>query len=495
MDNKYVTMATVVARPADVGFVASLARVLMKLVGESNGTVGIVTLFHAVNEPNISIGEYITRIARYAGCSTECFVLCLVYIDRIVRQHKNFVISVLNIHRLVITSVMIAAKFYDDLYYSNSFYAKIGGVKTTEINLLEAHFLSLIDFDLYVSGIDYEICRSKVANSEWWSLECLNISKLMNLNNQRIGASTKTCKSIYSIKSDSISTSMCDPIPNCVHRADKNEMLQRIDTTYRNDNRVKVDNKLQQIHHLSNGQREKFQYNIARYNESFCNRYDNNEFKSRPNNRFDNHNTSNNGISCTTSSSVAPATGSFNNGNNVYEMNGQSNLQNLYLPAYTKHNSQQVKQREQLLDRYYSVQSSIPISSVIPGICQKQQYQHGINSQQIRHLQQLQLRQLQLYRRDIIERQSRNIQNTTAIKHPNHIPLYPCQQQHNYHAYNGCNNSVSGYNKCINKMIRRDFDCWSGEVRGKPQYRRSITRHVSDRPVPIGCPSFQGYDY
>lgn len=491
-------MASVVVRPADVGFVASLARVLMKLVGENNGSVGIVTLFHAVNEPNISIGEYITRIARYAGCSTECFVLCLVYIDRVLRQHKNFVISVLNIHRLVITSVMIAAKFYDDLYYSNSFYAKIGGVKTTEINLLEAHFLSLIDFDLYVSGVDYEICRSRVANSEWWSLECLNSSKLLNLNNQRIGTVNKTCKSIYSIKSDSVTTSLCDPVPNCVHRADKNELLQRMDTTYRNDVRVRIDNKLHQIQHLqqlSNGQREKYQYNIARYNEPFGNRYDNNEFKPRPNAQFNNHNIANNGISCTSSASAAAAAVSVNNGNNIYEMIGQLNLQNSYIPTCAKHNPQQLKQQEQLLDRYYSMQSSAPISQAMPGMCRKQQYQHGINSQQIRHLQQLQLRQLQLYRRDIIERQSRNVQNTTVIQHRNHIPLYPCQQQHNYHNYNGCSNSISGYNKCVNKMIRRDFDCWSGEVRGKPQYRRSITRHVSDRPVPIGCPSFQAYDY
>lgn len=47
-------------------------------------------------------------------------------------------------HRVILTSVVLAAKFFDDRYYSNKFYAAVGGVRTKELNALEAEFLRLI---------------------------------------------------------------------------------------------------------------------------------------------------------------------------------------------------------------------------------------------------------------------------------------------------------------------------------------------------------------
>ena len=50
------------------------------------------------------------RIFRYASCSGECFVLALVYIDRLIKR-RDFVLTSLNVHRIIITAVMLAAKF------------------------------------------------------------------------------------------------------------------------------------------------------------------------------------------------------------------------------------------------------------------------------------------------------------------------------------------------------------------------------------------------
>jgi len=82
-------------------------------------------------------------------------VLALVYIDRLI-QHAGLVVSSLNIHRVVITSVMLAAKYFDDHYYNNAYYAKIGGVPCTEMNSLELEFLFLINFTLYVQPESYK---------------------------------------------------------------------------------------------------------------------------------------------------------------------------------------------------------------------------------------------------------------------------------------------------------------------------------------------------
>lgn len=56
----------------------------------------------------------------------------------------------MNVHRVVITAVLLAAKFFDDAYYNNAYYAKVGGVLVEEMNNLETQFLFKIDFSLRV---------------------------------------------------------------------------------------------------------------------------------------------------------------------------------------------------------------------------------------------------------------------------------------------------------------------------------------------------------
>jgi len=147
-----------IAGPA---FVTALANVLTHLASLA-GRPQRVTRFHAVRAPQLSIHDYLMRIATYFQCSHECFVLGLVYIDRIVKIHPEFTICSLNIHRLLVTSVMLGAKFFDDVYYSNSYYAKVGGVRTQELNALEALFLRLIEWRLHVLPTEYEQYRNQV---------------------------------------------------------------------------------------------------------------------------------------------------------------------------------------------------------------------------------------------------------------------------------------------------------------------------------------------
>ena len=44
---------------------------------------------------------------------------------------------------------MLAAKFFDDQYFNNAYYAKVGGVPTNEMNTLEVEFLFMSNFTLY----------------------------------------------------------------------------------------------------------------------------------------------------------------------------------------------------------------------------------------------------------------------------------------------------------------------------------------------------------
>lgn len=197
------------ASSTDDSFVPSLATVLHHLVSISPPGLGEITSFHAIKEPQISIHDYLDRIAKYFGCSNECFVLSLVYIDRIIKLHRNFNVSILNIHRLLITSVMLAAKFFDDVYYSNKHYARVGGVRTREMNLLETQFLTLINYHLYVSPQEYDQYRRNVLAAVHYARH-LTPSPLASNRLSSSQSSTSTASSSVSQTGNSLGNGICD---------------------------------------------------------------------------------------------------------------------------------------------------------------------------------------------------------------------------------------------------------------------------------------------
>ncbi|KAF5009503.1 hypothetical protein FDECE_4292 [Fusarium decemcellulare] len=67
-----------------------------------------------------------------------------------------FVVDSFNIHRLIISGVTCASKFFSDVFYTNSRYAKVGGLPLVELNHLELQFLLLNDFRLAVPVEDLE---------------------------------------------------------------------------------------------------------------------------------------------------------------------------------------------------------------------------------------------------------------------------------------------------------------------------------------------------
>lgn len=73
----------------------------------------VLTIFHGLRAPSLSIRQYIDRIFKYSGCSPSCFVVANIYVDRFL-QNTEVQLTSLNVHRLLITSVLLAAKFMDD---------------------------------------------------------------------------------------------------------------------------------------------------------------------------------------------------------------------------------------------------------------------------------------------------------------------------------------------------------------------------------------------
>ncbi|CAI7787595.1 unnamed protein product [Closterium sp. NIES-54] len=148
-----------------------------------------LTVFHGLRAPAITVEKYLERIFKYANCSPACFVVAYAYIDRILQEHDDMVITSLNVHRLLITCIMVAAKFLDDSiqpphmvlmslcfakaisfstfftfssyrYFNNAYYAKVGGVTTAEMNRLEMELLFRMDFRLNITtDVFYAYCK------------------------------------------------------------------------------------------------------------------------------------------------------------------------------------------------------------------------------------------------------------------------------------------------------------------------------------------------
>jgi hypothetical protein len=164
------------------------------------GTPSSTLCFHARNVPSISIESYLLRILKYCPTTNEVFLSLLVYFDRMSRMGlgagpgssgtgspagaaaglppadgdeaaaqsrrsaeeeragdaephpgmRGFAIDSYNVHRLVIAGVTVASKFFSDVFYTNSRYAKVGGLPVHELNQLELQFLLLNDFRLVV---------------------------------------------------------------------------------------------------------------------------------------------------------------------------------------------------------------------------------------------------------------------------------------------------------------------------------------------------------
>lgn len=116
----------------------------------------IVTPFSAPRKPTISIHDYARMLKWSLRSNDECYISCLVYIERILERNAGFVLCHANVHRLLLTAMVVAVKFHDDLHSGNAFYAKMGGVSTSELAKLEVCFLTMLGWRAHVSQDEYD---------------------------------------------------------------------------------------------------------------------------------------------------------------------------------------------------------------------------------------------------------------------------------------------------------------------------------------------------
>ena len=99
---------------ATLPIVIVVAAVLDRLVLTTDSAhVATITKFSAQTRPEISLQNYLLRFLNFTKCSRSSFIIMLIYIDRLI-QRDRFVLGFMNVHRVIVATMVIAAKFFDD---------------------------------------------------------------------------------------------------------------------------------------------------------------------------------------------------------------------------------------------------------------------------------------------------------------------------------------------------------------------------------------------
>lgn len=134
----------------------SIACVLDQLAKRNKSISQPPSPFAGAQPPPISILDYCLRLHKYTKCSPAAFVSALIYIDRAILRSSTVVINEFTIHRLLFAALVCACKFWDDVFFTNEYYAKVGGLRATELSALELNFLFALEFELHINPVEWQ---------------------------------------------------------------------------------------------------------------------------------------------------------------------------------------------------------------------------------------------------------------------------------------------------------------------------------------------------
>ncbi|KAH7046671.1 cyclin-domain-containing protein [Macrophomina phaseolina] len=152
-----------------------ISDMLMELVRLNDGLPlqdGQLTRFHSRAPPSISVRDYLNRLIVHATLSPPILLSMVYYIDRLCLLYPAFTISSLTVHRFLIAAATVASKGLSDSFWTNNTYARVGGVSTRELALLELEFLTRLQWRIVPKPevlVDYY--RSLVERGDGYVME------------------------------------------------------------------------------------------------------------------------------------------------------------------------------------------------------------------------------------------------------------------------------------------------------------------------------------
>jgi hypothetical protein len=103
------------------------------------------------------IGHFIKHVFARAQMESECIIMSLVYVERLLKATSGMLqLRGENWRRLVFCSMVMASKVWDDLSMTNADFSKIWPeLSLKQINELELVYLSAVEYNVRVSAVSY----------------------------------------------------------------------------------------------------------------------------------------------------------------------------------------------------------------------------------------------------------------------------------------------------------------------------------------------------
>ena len=113
-------------------------------------------IFYISRLPAISIEDYINRIYKNTKMNISSLILSVIYIDRFC-ELNGYILSLKNIHRMLLTACLLSIKFNEDINVNTKYYANVAGIPVQDLNNLEFYFIVKLQFSLFVDFDNYQI--------------------------------------------------------------------------------------------------------------------------------------------------------------------------------------------------------------------------------------------------------------------------------------------------------------------------------------------------
>lgn len=120
------------------------------------------TVYFSVTKPAIPHEVFIKRLVRRAKVSRRAFVCALMYLEKMRVLDEKLTLSPFNIHRLLVTALVIAGRHVDQKCYLKNLQEV---VTVSEMDKLELVMLSLLQYNLVISQDDYERFVKNLTNT------------------------------------------------------------------------------------------------------------------------------------------------------------------------------------------------------------------------------------------------------------------------------------------------------------------------------------------
>ncbi len=136
--------------------------ILTESIKYRNKIITMSDNFQGKTKPKINLKKYVKRILsflkkhdKYCKNGPKTPIVYLVIGIEYIKRTK-IELNELNIHRIILISILLACKFINDDHPDQSWFSEVGGISVNELNFLEYVFIRHLKWDFYINDHVFE---------------------------------------------------------------------------------------------------------------------------------------------------------------------------------------------------------------------------------------------------------------------------------------------------------------------------------------------------